>query len=112
LELVLSFLDLHVSLVLELFVIDFDLLLCLDLLSFMIECPLHFLLKAALLVLEDLDLRLMSLLQLLESLAMPAALPGQVLQFGSLTILRCLKCLAGILQVRLQKGYFITGLIG
>jgi hypothetical protein len=108
LDLLLAFLNLNCSLVLELFVIDFDLLLCLDLFPLMIECPLHLVLESALLLFKHFELCLVTLLQLLKGLSVPAILPGQILQFTTLTVLSCLKSLSGLFEMSFQEGYLIT----
>jgi hypothetical protein len=72
-----SLLHVHSVLVLEFPVVEFDLLLGLDLLSLMVECLLHLISEALLLFVHDLELGLVSILQLPESLPVPALLTCQ-----------------------------------
>ena len=74
LQVVFPLLHINSMLVLQFPMIKFYFLLCLDLLALMIESLLHLIFEALLLFLHDLELRLVSVLQLSESLPVPTLL--------------------------------------
>jgi len=69
-----SLLYVHSMLVLEFPMVKLDLLLCFDFLALVIDCLLHLLSEALLLFFHDFKLCLVSILELSESLSMPALL--------------------------------------
>lgn len=101
LNIVISLLHVYCVLVLEFSMVKLDLLLGLDLLSLVVEGLLHLISEALLFFLHDFELCLVPILELFESLPVPALLTCQFIQLCSLSIHCLLSRYSRLLKVLL-----------
>ncbi len=91
----LSLLHIYRMLLLEFSVVELELLLGLDVVALAVEGFLHLVAETLLFILKDAELSLVTVLELFESLPVPALLTRQVFQLLTLTVhgkFGCLSC--------------------